>query len=121
MMEWLAKWLGASSYYEHAMCLTNDPVLIALYVWGDGVTFLSYMVIGSTLLVRRGVIMKFTPQSTALYGSFIFLCGLSHLTKTLTVFIGVYRLDVMVVAAMAAVSAATAFLTAKEWWERPHA
>ncbi len=42
------------------------------------------------------------------FGAFIFLCGLSHLTMVLTLFSGVYRLDIIVRAAMAAVSVVTA-------------
>jgi hypothetical protein len=53
-----------------------------------------------------------------LFGAFIFLCGLNHFTETLTMFFGVYRLDVVIVAAMAAVSVVTAIVTTQRLLEQ---
>lgn len=110
ILDKIADALGAGNYYAHSICLTNDPLIMAAYVGGDTVTFLSYMVIGITLLTRRVPVLA-QRDLTILYGAFIFLCGFSHLTKTLTLFTGIYRLDVLVVAAMASVSAVTAIFT----------
>lgn len=106
--------LGASRYAQHAICLTNDPLIMTVFVAGDLVTFASYFTIGLTLMLYHNRVVKFTGQARLLYGAFIFLCGLSHLTETLTMFVGIYRLDVVVTAAMAGVSAATAIVTASE-------
>lgn len=111
ILNWLYDLSGANIFYAHAICLTNDPILMTLYVAGDLTTFASYMVIGGTLLVHRVHTMRFTTAALVLYGAFIALCGLSHLTKTLTLFVGMYRLDILVVAAMASVSAVTAGYT----------
>lgn len=108
----IADWLGAERYSEHAICLTNDPLMMTIYVAGDGVTFLSYVVMGTALIISRNREVVLNGQTRLLGGAFIFLCGLSHLTDTITMFTGVYRLDVMVTAAMAGVSAATAIITA---------
>jgi hypothetical protein len=110
-LTWLADALGASRYAQHALCLTNDPLLMILYVAGDLTTFLAYFVIGLVLISKKRHILELSPTALAMYGAFIFLCGLSHLTETLTLFTGIYRLDVMVTAAMASVSAVTAAYT----------
>lgn len=118
MMQALTDWFlnisGATVFLAHSICLTNDPVIMSLYVVGDLTTWASYMVIGGSLLWNRGHSLRMSQSALALYGTFIFLCGLSHLSKTLMLFAGMYRLDVFVVAAMAAVSAMTAVFTLKE-------
>lgn len=114
--------LGAERYSQHAVCLTNDPYMMFLYVWGDGVTAASYFVIGTVLLLRwylkRLAPSRMLINLTPLYGWFIFLCGLSHLTSITTLFWGIYRLDVFVTAAMASVSATTAYFTFTDYLNR---
>lgn len=111
---WLADVLGADRYAAHAICLTNDPLIIFLYVIGDLVTAASYFAIGTTLYIYQREAMKpstFSRSTRVLYGSFIALCGLSHFTDVVVLYTGVYRLDVVVTGAMAAVSAATTVTT----------
>lgn len=110
-LTWFADVLGADRYYQHALCLTNDGVILILYVAADVTTFLSYFTIGTVLLSQKRHILELSPTALSMYGAFIFLCGLSHLTETLTLFWGIYRLDVLVSFAMAAVSAVTAAFT----------
>lgn len=117
MMDFLttiADFFGADRYSAHSICLTNDPVILTLYVWGDLTTFISYFAIGLALLLGDPVESSRRPVMKALFGSFIVLCGLSHLTKTVTIFTGIYRLDVAVVFAMAAVSAVTATMLIRD-------
>lgn len=105
--------LGASRYAQHSICLTSDPIMLFLYSGADFFTFISYLVIGLSLLIRgnRGiyVMLRYRP----LFGAFIFLCGLSHLTMLLVLYEGVYRLDVFVRVAMATVSVMTAIFVTK--------
>lgn len=112
-MTWQAvlDFFGAARYAEHSICLTNDPIIMLLYVAGDLTTAISYFVIGATLYFYRASQVQLSMQTRVLYGAFIFLCGASHLTEVFTLFSGVYRLDVMITGAMAAVSAATASVT----------
>lgn len=111
MLEWFWELSGANVYYQHSICLTNDPLIMMLYVAGDMATFMSYMIIGGSLFWYRIKTMRFSTQALNLYGAFIVLCGLSHLTKTLTLFTGIYRIDILVVMAMASVSVVTALRT----------
>lgn len=115
-MTWqgLADMLGAAQYQQHAICLTNDPILMILYVAADLTTWVAYSVIGLALLVKRAEKITLSPAARGMFGAFIFLCGLSHLTMVLTLFVGVYRLDIMVRVVMAAVSAVTAVFVAFE-------
>ncbi|RZN13910.1 hypothetical protein [Bradyrhizobium sp. Leo121] len=110
----LADALGADRYSQHAICLTNDPVIVFLSVSADLVTAGSYFAIGLSLLYHRTRTVEFSALARGLYGAFIFLCGLSHASEVLTMFSGVYRLDVAISAAMAIVSALTAVLTLGE-------
>lgn len=116
-MEWVRQivgFLGGDTYYRHAICLTNDPAIIVLYVLGDLTVWASYMVIGLSLGLTFSGSMRLSRTATVLFGAFIFLCGLTHLTKTLTMFAGVYYLDLATVLVTASVSAVTAGYTARE-------
>jgi hypothetical protein len=115
----ILNFFGAERYSQHSICLTNDPVMIFLYVLSDLSTFASYIAIGiSLLLVARVPPIRVRPTMRLLFGSFIFLCGLSHLTSVITLFTGVYRLDIMIRAAMAAVSVMTAIATVNDYYRQ---
>lgn len=100
--------LGASRYAEHSICLTNDPIMVFLYSGADFFTFVSFSFIGLALLVPGSRAIFFVVRYRPLFGAFILLCGLSHLTMVLVLFDGVYRLDVFVRVATAAVAVVTA-------------
>jgi hypothetical protein len=120
--------MGAARYLAHSLCLTADPVLLFLYTLADLSTALSYFAIGITLMFLARVMLKCSPEHVSdlmreflhdrqrlityliLFALFIGLCGLSHFTMWLTLHWGVYRLDIMVRAAMGAVSLSTALL-----------
>ncbi len=115
MLQWLGHILGADSFYGHAVCLTNDPTIITLYLVGDLAIFLAYTVIGGSLAITfTGGTMRLSRPATIRFGTFVCFCGLSHLTKSITLFAGVYFLDLAVVMATAAVSTLTAGFTARE-------
>lgn len=107
----IADFFGAERYSQHSICLTNDPLMIGAYTIGDLVIWLSYTVIAGALVIcrRRGITPR--PLAFDLFASFIVLCGLSHLVKTVTLYTGVYRLDVLVVIATAGISAVSAWYT----------
>jgi hypothetical protein len=108
---WLYDASGADFYAAHSLCLTNDPIIMTLYAACDLTIFCSYVMIGITLLVYRRYTMRFSTQALFLYGSFIFLCGLTHLSKVGLLFVGAYRFDVVILAMTAGVSAVTASYT----------
>jgi hypothetical protein len=110
----ILNFLGAERYTQHSICLSNDPIALILYTGSDLTTFFSYFVIGGTLLIKQAKGIAFSPAALSLFGAFIFLCGLSHLTMVLTLYEGVYYLDIMVRALMAAVSAVTAVFVVLE-------
>lgn len=119
--EWFWELSGANVFYRHALCLTNDPVIMGLYVVCDLATWLSYMIIGGSFWWQQIYTIRLSSNAMVLYGLFIFLCGISHLTKTLTLFAGIYRIDILVVAAMAGVSVAVAIMTLMEAFSQSHA
>lgn len=107
-MNALLNFLGADSYLAHSVCLTSDPWIIWLYAVHDMMIFVSYMVIATLNLLTKGAL---SGPGFIGFSAFIFLCGVSHLTKTLVLYSGVYRLDVVVVAATGWISAAIALYT----------
>ena len=113
MLQHLLEVLGAERYAAHAICLTNDPVIIVPYQVGHVVTALSYFLMGGSLLATRHIVIPMTLSIKALYGAFIFLCGLSHAFDILVMYTGIYRVDLLVTMAMAGVSAATAVTTTR--------
>jgi hypothetical protein len=117
MLQTILDALGAARYSQHSICLTNDPLMMFLYIAGDLTTWASYFTIGLALLLRREIPVQLPLRLKGLYGAFIFLCGLSHLSSVMTLFWGVYRLDVFITATMASVSAVTAVMTVKIYEE----
>lgn len=121
MVQWLdrlADVLGASRYAAHSLCLSSDAVIVNLYVICDMAIALSYFTIGGILYVNRANVVRFLrwiffdPRMLFLFAMFIMLCGSTHLTMTLTLYYGVYYLDVFARLATAIVSVATAYHTA---------
>lgn len=122
MIEALLNLLGAERYSQHAVCLTNDPIMMFFYILGDGVTAMSYFTIGAVLYLRwfafdESPVMA-RRQLAPLYAAFIFLCVMSHLSSLATLFWGIYRLDVFITACMAGVSGATAWFTLYDYVNR---
>lgn len=119
VLEVVGNLLGADRYAEHSICLTNDPLIITGYVACDLTIMVSYFAIGFTLIAKRSILGTLSPAGLIMFGLFIFLCGLSHGTEILTMFSGVYRLDLAVSAATAGVSAITAaFVVKSSWWPK---
>ncbi len=104
----IASMFGAGRYAEHAICLTNDPIMVWSYVTSDLVIWMSYMVIAGTLIWQRAHQVSMAPVSFSLFAAFIALCGITHLTDVLVIFSGVYRLDLMWRVATAVISAGVA-------------
>lgn len=117
----LANGLGAAAYGAHSICLSGDQTLISLYAWMHFLIFASYLVLGSASIYAPAKVFASLPKLMPLYGAFILLCGVNHLTKVAVLFYGIYRLDVVVVAATAGVSLATAFMCARAVLESPRA
>lgn len=109
----IADFWGAQRYSQHAICLTNDALLIWIYTASDLLIFVSYFALSAMLWFSRSKGISPKPVAFTLFASFILACGLTHLTKTMTLFTGVYRLDVLVVVATAIISAFTAIFTLK--------
>lgn len=107
----IVDFLGAERYSQHAICLTNDPLMIGFYTAGDVLIWVSYTVISAVLIICRRQGIQPEPVAFDLFAGFILLCGISHLTKTITIYTGVYRLDVMVIVATAVISSFTAGYT----------
>jgi hypothetical protein len=112
----LAVFFGSERYSQHSICLTSDPLMLILYTSANLTIGLAYISIGGSLLTKRHVIADLNPPALALYGTFILLCACTHFSGVLVLFTGVYRLDVAILAATAAVSAITAFYTVVAVW-----
>jgi len=110
-LTWIADVLGAQRYDQHSICLTNDPLLIGIYTTSDFTIWLSYMMIGASLVVgrRRGIVPR--PIAFDLFAAFIISCGFTHATKLVTLYTGIYRLDVLVNLATAVISGFAMFYT----------
>jgi hypothetical protein len=112
----LANLLGAERYAQHAICLTNDPVIMTVFVAAHLSINIAYFTIGAALLSKRQILARLSPDAIALYGAFIVACGLTHHMAVWTLFTGIYRLEVAVLAATAGISVVTAVFTAMELW-----
>jgi hypothetical protein len=81
--------------------------MIWSYTISNKVIFVSYMAIGGVLLAQHRRGFRLPPVSLILFAAFIILCGLTYVTEAVTLFSGVYRLDLLTRIATAVVSATT--------------
>ncbi len=104
---------GAAAYMPHGYCLLWQPWLVALHALSDAIIALSYFAIPSAiyLFIRR---RRDLPPSyrgiAALFLSFIFACGLTHLFGFITLWYPLHAMEGIVKAATAAISFATALV-----------
>lgn len=106
--------MGSDRYRPRSACLLNDQTIMILYVAGDLALFVSLVSMGVVLFRYRARRVQMSSVTRALLGVFLFLCGVSYLSKMLTLFLPLYRLDVILMAAIAAVAATTAVLSTRE-------
>ncbi len=105
------KSLFATDFMPHGYCMRWSPDLIWLHVLSDGAISASYFAIplGLVVFFRRRRDMDFNWIFFA-FAMFILACGTTHLLSIVTLWQPVYRLDGVVKAITAAVSATTAVL-----------
>jgi PAS domain S-box-containing protein len=98
-------------FSPHGFCLVWDPFLIWTGVISDSVTAIAYFSIPIALAVfllkRRDIVF---PWIFFLFGTFILLCGATHVLGAVTVWFPIYRLETTFKVLTAAVSLATAIM-----------
>lgn len=119
LLDSLTAVLGTDVYRPRSVCLTHDQILLAIYATGDALAFISCAVIGCTLLWKQVYTMRLSSFGMKLYGAFFVLTGISYLSKGITLVFPIYRLDMLVVIAMATVAVITAIITIKETFSEP--
>ncbi|HYF08223.1 MAG TPA: hypothetical protein VD970_11425 [Acetobacteraceae bacterium] len=102
-------WAG---YHPHAVCLLEDPAIIAAEVVSNvGIAFAYYLIpFALWRFVRRLDTLPFRSVAV-MFVIFILACGTSHITRVLTLFLGgwTYWLDAAVCMVTMVASLATAF------------
>jgi len=95
----------------HGMCLLWRPDLLWSFVVADSLIAAAYFSIPAALVVlaRKRKDLAF-PWVFLLFGAFILLCGTTHLTDVLTLWVPAYGVTVAIRAVTAAVSVATAVI-----------
>lgn len=108
-MNWLLDILGDGVYYERLACLNFDPRIAAVYVACDVILVCSAIAIGGMLILRRDEITYVSPVARVMVALVILCMGLGYATSGLTIFIGVYRLDLAIKSAAAGLAGITAY------------
>lgn len=98
-----------TDFMPHGMCYLWKPEILWLHAASDSVIALSYYSIPFTLrrLVRKRPDLPFRWVFLA-FAAFILACGTTHLLSVLTIWHGIYRLDGLMKALTALLSAGTA-------------
>lgn len=110
--------LGSDRYTPWSVCLADDKASVFFYTLTNTLAMISYIIIGSVIFFRwaynNSSPIMYRHSLAPLYGAFIFLCGIARLTQTLTLHLGIYRLDIFVSASMTGVALAAAIFTLKD-------
>jgi hypothetical protein len=101
-----------SGYHPHAVCLLEDPAIIAAEVVSNAGIALAYFMIPAALWRFARHLRGDLPFRSVwiMFMLFILACGTSHLTRILTLFVGgwAYWLDATVCAVTLVASLGTA-------------
>lgn len=121
MNDWLDI-LGADRYTPWSVCLADDTATVFFYTLTNTLAMISYIIIGVVMFLQY-LTHDTTPAMdrrplALLYAAFIFLCGLSRFTQTLTLHLGVYRLDILISSFMTGIALAAAIFTLKDFLRR---
>jgi two-component system, NtrC family, sensor kinase len=102
---------SAESFLPHGQCLLWDSGLLWLHMVSDGLITFSYLCISVALiyLVKKRKDLAF-PWIFSLFGSFIFLCGVTHAFGIWILWAPVYWIEGEVKLLTAVVSLATTIL-----------
>ena len=102
---------GWAGYHPHAVCLLEDPAIIAAEVISNLGIALAYYMIPFALwrFARRFEALPFRSVAT-MFVIFILACGTSHVTRVMSLFLGgwTYWLDAAVCAVTLVASLGTA-------------
>ncbi len=103
--------VDSASYMAHGYCLLWKPWLVVLHAGSDVLIFLAYLAIPVAIWIFLGRRKDLELRRLAvLFAAFIFLCGLTHLVQTVTLWWPVYETQGMLKALTAVVSLATAVM-----------
>lgn len=104
---------GADRYLPWAWSLTYDKLIIDLYLIANISSGLSFMVIGASLGVHHVRGICFSGQQRLLLGWMLFLMGIHLILLAVTIFLPIYRLDILIKSAGAGVSVVFALTATK--------
>lgn len=126
ILEHLADLFGATRYLAHSICLTNDPIIIPIFIVSDGGIGIAYYVIAGILyfcylnkarVIKLVLIILNDRVFLKLFFLFIMCCGVTHHTMLLTLWYGVYYLDVFARFVTLVVSVGTAIRVVYALWK----
>lgn len=83
------------TWTPHGHCYNWTPDVLWLSVIGDFIIFAAYMLIPVALFAAiKRIAIAYQPLriALALFGTFIFFCGITHLFDIITVWYPIYRL-----------------------------
>jgi hypothetical protein len=111
-------WLGADVYYPRQLAFASDSVMVALSAIADAGIFAGCCLIALSYLIHRKRSLSLNPDAVNLVGASFGLVGLTHLVNLLTMYSGIYLLDLVTRSSAAAACCVTAIYTARELLSR---
>lgn len=102
-------WTGGGRYISEISCLTNDVMIVTLFVIADLILGLSLAAAALKIWRKRHVGYMLFPHQAQLAWVLGALLSASYFTDVLVIFDGAYRLEVLFRGAAAGVSTVFAF------------
>src|SRR5215213_4605207 len=112
-------WLGADVYYERSLSLLGDYVMVTLSLTADFGITVGCGVIAFSYWIHRKHSLQLNHEALILIGASFGLLSLTHAVNMITMYSGVYLLDLLVRSSAAAACCVMAFYTAKALLSRP--
>jgi hypothetical protein len=112
-------WMGADVYSPRSLSLLGDWVMVALSLVADFGISVGCGLIAFSYWVHRNHALQLNHEALMLIGASFGLLALTHLVNMVTMYSGIYLLDLLVRASAGAACCVTALYTAKALLSRP--
>jgi hypothetical protein len=113
MLAHLSSLFGADRYLPWAWSLTYDKLLMDLYLIANVLSGLAFVLVGVTLGVHHDRGICFTGQQRLLLGWMLLLMGFHLILLAVTIYVPIYRLDILIKSAGAGISVVFALTTTR--------
>lgn len=117
-LETLGSIAGTERYVSVNACLTDDPVMIAMYLGANTMVCIALLIIAGVLFFAPRAPSEMRPIMKINMGVLFLLIAINYLGSSTVLFIGSYRFEIMLRGMVLGMSAIIAFVVLRDALEK---